>query len=500
MSIASVTANIFLPKAGRRKESLSGVEARQPEHFTEYPWVFYAIITSCFLWAVLAVLFGIRAFVVLPILAVSIAWGAKRPDRLLLALIWALPIGLIEGIAGLKVIDLAAVSVVGAAIGSAALGDRLLAGWRPACYLLLALVAELLIATPFALEPAIAKGQNVRVLVGVMLVCVCIRIGENTRTTFQILQSFVIVGGGICIHGALTARQLETVYSASLVSNRAQGMFSQPNDFGSFSAIVFLVALALSVEERRTWARRLDLGLGACAIYALLISLSRGGIILAVTGSFAIFVMIPKVRKHMMRFAAVASVVIVLMGAGVGPSQGQVIASRIGSIFTGNDNPLDERPAAWAAAFRVVNERPIVGIGPLGFGLYSATQPGVSATETFPGTDRPAGLDHAHNTLLTIAAEAGVPAALTVFVFTAMTAWGVWANRRRSRDPRQIAVTAAVAASLTGLIFQGLFDFSLRNPVIATLLYILTGFALAVSPHRRLTPTARGTVLPQMTS
>lgn len=79
MSVASVTANIFLPKASRRRKSTSGVEGRQPEHFTEYPWVFYAIIGACFLWAVLAVLIGIRAFVVLPILAVSIAWGAKRP-------------------------------------------------------------------------------------------------------------------------------------------------------------------------------------------------------------------------------------------------------------------------------------------------------------------------------------------------------------------------------------------------------------------------------------
>jgi hypothetical protein len=55
-----------------------------------------------------------------------------------------------------------------------------------------------------------------------------------------------------------------------VVENRAQGVFAQPNDFGTFTRVILLLAIGMSLAARTRTAR-----LAA----ALALSLSRGFLI-----------------------------------------------------------------------------------------------------------------------------------------------------------------------------------------------------------------------------
>src|SRR5207244_3119859 len=90
-------------------------------------------------------------------------------------------------------------------------------------------------------------------------------------------------------------------------------------------------------------------------------------------------------------------------------AQVRVVEERIGTIAHPSVavNPYDIRPQIWREAELLIEEHPWLGVGPGNFPVAT-------------GLDNrlPEEIDHAHDVLLTVAAEVGIPAVLMLIGLT----------------------------------------------------------------------------------
>ena len=138
------------------------------------------------------------------------------------------------------------------------------------------------------------------------------------------------------------------------------------------------------------------------------------------------------------------------------------------SITTPAANPYDDRPAIYREAVHVIETHALLGVGPENFV--------VAATKATSDTQTVAPL-HAHNFLLTVAAEIGVPAALLLIGLTLSVGWRI-KSARRLPDLSDRALAVGLGAALVVLVGQGLVDFTLRNPVVFTFVWSVLGMTL----------------------
>ncbi|MEF3273520.1 MAG: O-antigen ligase family protein [Chloroflexus sp.] len=222
---------------------------------------------------------------------------------------------------------------------------------------------------------------------------------------------------------------------------RAYGTIGQPNSFAGYlnQAWPLAIGVGLAVLETRQWRQPgfwLILSLigiaGACLIGGLVASFSRGGWLGAVVGALAIGIaMIQRADRLRARQITITVLTvglsgIVLIGSGLLPAS---FSNRVISIVE-NLRPFDvrgtkitpenfavvERMAHLQAALHMIEERPLLGVGPGNFSIayerlvYSGETP----TWIKPWYDS---RGHAHNYYLHIAAESGLIGAMAYLIF-----------------------------------------------------------------------------------
>jgi O-antigen ligase len=146
-----------------------------------------------------------------------------------------------------------------------------------------------------------------------------------------------------------------------------------------------------------------------------------------------------------------------------------VLADRLGSLLSGARNPYDDRPAIWRAAVGLWSERPALGVGPGGYPVLAARDGPLSVSAPL----------HAHSLLLTVGSEQGLVGLAALLGVIAAAVRSV-ARARTAGGPGE-EVLAGAAAALTALLGQGLVDYPLRNPVLATLVWLLVGLLAAAA-------------------
>jgi O-antigen ligase len=206
----------------------------------------------------------------------------------------------------------------------------------------------------------------------------------------------------------------------------------------------------------------------------LLFSFSRGAWVGMVVGLAVLALNLRQARRIL--FAVGLSVVPVatLMGA-FAPDAPQigVVGERLSSIV-GQKSPYEYRPQIWAEARREIESRPLVGDGPGNFPVASQRSTAQAESTFFA--------DHAHNFLLTWAAEAGLPAMALLIGLTVHVTVLVRRARRHAvfeGRHRDVALLAGLTAAFTALMTQGLVDYPLRHSVVFIALLGLLGFLLA---------------------
>jgi O-antigen ligase len=343
-------------------------------------------------------------------------------------------------------------------------------------------VLSALVSTLFAVDPAGALRLDGDYLLGFAL-AVTVTVACADRRSLQVVVACTCAAGTVvCATSLTSASQLRVHYGGAVVDNRATGIFGQPNELGAFAAITVLLGAALLVSLRRRDPLRLVAGAAVLSgAGAVLVSLSRGAWLGVGLGLVVLLVLAPRARRVVTRgrHLAVAAGVLAVTLVAV-PSQPllSIVAGRAASLVDGRRNPYDNRPAIWREALRQIAAHPVLGVGPGGYPLAAGVRP------SQVGSVAP---EHAHNLALTMAAEQGLLGVLALAGAVCVATVAVVRTVRlyRARHGAQCGtggreLLAGAVAALTAVLGQGLVDYPLRNPVLATMVWLLVGLLAAM--------------------
>jgi O-antigen ligase len=434
--------------------------------------------------AALGVRFGTWVPVAVAVLLVVVVGGLARPCWAVALVFAAIPIGAVSlGPMGVPIIQVAVLGCAALVVLTRVAAGQAPFPWPPVLWWAAAIVGVAVLETPLAISRDAAVRQVAQLVTGLLIalgIVAAVRRIEDVRWLVGVLA---MVGTAVCLLAIPGAGQLRPRYGGAVVENRAQGLFTEPNQLGSFSALLLFCACALWLGGR-TRPVRTGAGLAALvALTALVLSLSRGSWVGAATGWAVLLATLTLARRRLLLLAPVAGGALLVLAA-LQPDLPQlgVITERLGSFSNPTASPWDDRPGIYREAWNEIQDRPLTGFGPGGFPVASAR----AESEV-----RTIGAFHAHNVLLTVAAEAGAPAVLLLVGFTLSV--GVVALRAIRRlgawdRPRDAALVACLAAALMMVVGQGLVDFTLRNPIIVVVVWSILGLLLAADRVTRTQP------------
>lgn len=436
-------------------------------------------------WVALGVLAGLtlatagsRLGVVGPVLVLALPLAAvatwRRPHLAVLAAILLLPVGhLAAGPVELvqAVTALAALAVLAPA---AARLDWRLPPW-PVALPLAALAVVAGLATSRAADLDLAFRLDLQLgllLLLVLTVTTALATAEQVRVA---VLALLVAGGLASLPAILGSGPTESYYGGSVITGRAVGIFAQPNELGLFSAVLLVVAVGVGLSAATTPVRLLCLVSGGLLLTALGLSLSRGAWLGGLAGLAALAVLVPHTRRALAWVvAAGAGAGTVLAAVGVGPLAD--VVARVASVSESTSNPYDQRPLIWAEAARLYAEAPVLGHGPGGFTEVAASD----ALRVGAFLD----VDHAHQLFLNVAVELGTAGLVALVGLMA----GLLVLVRRARATGAW-LPGVLAAALVVVVAHGMVDYPLRNPTVATTVWlVLALLAAASAAARRETP------------
>ena len=389
-----------------------------------------------------------------------------------LLVIVALPVGLVPLPGGLDLVQGVSVVAIGLVVLHGLLTWTAPLTWDRSLWWGAVLVFLALVSTGRAPDLAVALRQDIALVVGLLLVAALLRSVRTLADARRCVWALVLVGAVTCALSLRGLGGLEAVGGGQVVSGRLRGTFTEPNQFGTFSAMVLLLAVGLLLGARSTRERSLAIGCGLAALAALGLTLSRGAWMGTAIGVALMLVVLPSARRWLLA----VGLPVVLAGATLATLQPdqpqvQVVRARVATVNSVQDNPYDDRPSIWAEGRREVVDSPWLGQGPGQFPVVSVRSASESASVAAV---------HAHSTLLTVAAELGLPAAALVVAFTLVVLTRVRRALRVLPRPRDRAVLAGAAGALAVVVGQGIIDFELRNPVIFATVTVVFALLLVV--------------------
>ncbi|MCL7425869.1 O-antigen ligase [Streptomyces sp. YS415] len=441
---------------------------------------------------------GLGLLFVLPALILLTVAALRRPVLAVAAFAVLLPAGGIGLPLAMNLVQLLAAFTAMIVLAARISGRGRPIGWSPvlAASVLLVVSAVLSSLTSFDLSNSLT--QCVNYLAGLALAAAVVAATER-RSDLLVAAMALVVGGAVLCGTVLTSvPHLEARYDATLVDNRPVGTFAQPNELGLCAAMIlcFGLAMAIVMQRRRHTALSVVCAIAsALALVALVLSLSRGAWIGGGVGLVVLFALLRGARRPLLIcLTAVSVAVVAFVLAAPATSGSSVFAERLSSIFTGERSPYDERPAAWAGAVQQMRESPLLGSGPAAY--QAAAARGVAQ---FTDVRH---VDHAHVLYLTVGAEQGALGVAALVTTIGVGTREALRNRAAVTDstsgaedatstatqPAYSGVSAASAAALAAVTAQGVVDYSLRNPVLGTMTWLLIGLLAACARTRSALP------------
>ncbi|MDQ1747263.1 MAG: hypothetical protein QOD07_1526 [Frankiaceae bacterium] len=421
--------------------------------------------------AMVGVKFGVAAMVALPVAALLIGVTLSKPTVGVGLVLAAIPVGLKTLPVGFVVVQGVAMCAIGAMILV-----RLARGYTPLPWSAplawgVAVFGLCLAATPHAVDTTLATKQDIDIALGLLLVLTAYTGAQSLAAVRRLAHVLLAVGLVVALLSLGHASALHAVAGAERVDNRLRGTFTEPNQFGGFSAIVLIVAIGLALGARSRRERWWAIAVAGIDGIAMLLALSRGAWIGVLLAGVVLLVLVPRARRALALTMVAVAALVPLFGLFTPDlPQVTVVRERVSTLHLPASTPYDSRPAIWREAVREIGTSPLLGKGPGQFPIVSR-QAASSAATVYA--------DHAHDVLLTTAAEVGIPAALALVGFTlTMLVVLVRAVRRLAGTP-EAAMVAGIGAALAVVVGQGIVDFTLRNADIFLLLSVLVGMTLA---------------------
>ncbi len=276
-------------------------------------------------------------------------------------------------------------------------------------------------------------------------------------------------GGAIeAVHA--TTEEIE----AGVIGGRAEGAGSKflglghPNFLGAF-LIMSMPFWFFAVDHlKRTWHKLFSDAAILLGFLGLLFTYSRSAWFGVVTGIGMLSLTDRRTIMRIVVFLVVFGVVAqALSFAYTGMGATKLIALRFEQL---NRSDFSARPAIFASALEVIANNPLTGVGPGAFPWHADNTMVIGI------------LTQAHNLLLTVAAEMGIPAAITYIIFLiAIFRMGMRNLRAVAREPGYGFIAQGAYAAFFAIIAQTFFVHLFYHRNVGYAFYALMGIIVALN-------------------
>jgi O-antigen ligase len=388
------------------------------------------------------------------------------------------PLHLGAGVAGLAAI---------AALASGNLGESLTKDTAGRCFL--GLTFWMMLSTPFGIWRS--GSLNVLLFLWTYTLALWVSLSSSIFTEAQFLRAIKVWAA------ALVVMCLKTMASGSMVSGRftgSAGFFSNPNDL----ATILVMTLPVFWLLARTGGRLQSLLWLAATLplwYALLRTGSRGGLL----GLAAVFAIV-FLHAEAPRKVAVLLVAGVLVCGSIFLLPKQIVRryASLTSDAQAEDDGGDDLYASTSTASRKEMARqalsetfkqPLFGVGPGNFKIRSV--------ELFKARGKVPPWTAAHNTLLQMSSENGIPAAILFLIILVSSFRKVSQARRIAGQefPKLYHAAGYLRASMVGYCVCasfGNYAYQIHLPILAALALGLRRASLYETGRKRDEPVAGG--------
>ncbi len=302
------------------------------------------------------------------------------------------------------------------------------------------------------------------------------RHGELRSGTIDLL----LVGGLLAFAGGVL------LYPAG--AGDLHGLFGNKNHLGGYLALLLPLA-ASRLLDAATGRQVMAFGATSAILAAgLALSQSRGAWVAGATGVVVALAVAPRdlIRwRRLVAVAVLAALLVVVVDRAaplISVSAGAAAVTDVTALAAGAEpeGTLAPRLDYWQGAVRIAVDNPVVGVGP---GAFAAALP--------PYLQDPGNYSrYAHQLLLQMSAEAGLPGLAALVVLLAVTAAAVGKALRTGEGPER-ALTAGLAGGLAASLLHNLVDLDWYVPAIAVTASVAAGLATAGAPADTFDRTAR---------
>jgi len=272
--------------------------------------------------------------------------------------------------------------------------------------LLVILLIGTIASVAWSIEARVSAERVVH-LVGSTLIAIYIGFTIPLLTT---LRFFAVVLGITIIASIGAALGLQELGIESYEGTRVwRGVFTSKNDLGFWSGVGVLLYITLSESSHAAALKVLCFLMAGLCLGMLVMSQSATSLLaMLVAGSLSLYLYIAsRFKLGFIRMAFVAVLFIALTGL--------AIANIETNELVGRSNDLTGRGEVWAQVIKLILNRPLTGVG---YGsLWFPTDATVWIQQTY--FDFTWTVYHAHNGLLQVASEVGIPLALIALLMVA---------------------------------------------------------------------------------
>ena len=263
------------------------------------------------------------------------------------------------------------------------------------------------------------------------------------------------------------------------------GPFANHNHFAGYMELLLPIPIALIITRAVTTELRWLFGFAAAVMgIAVVLSLSRGGIISVVAGMFFLIVMSFQLQRQQRKTAAkvghllfakqVAVVIgiVAVISAGILWIGADPVINRVTQGQSSDANSVKEtfytsRGWVWRDTISMIRANPLLGVG---LGAYE------TAFSIYSKSDGSLRVPQAHNDYLQVVADSGVIGGLIALWFIVLVFRAV-SRGVRSGDRLYAGLALGSGAGIFGLLVHSLFDFNLQLPSNALLFLLLAAVA-----------------------
>lgn len=282
------------------------------------------------------------------------------------------------------------------------------------------------------------------------------------RCIRALLASALLVGlYGVVQH---LSGYFDPIRNHPMVYTRMIGPYPNPNDLATFLMVILIIIASHLLGKQK----RLQIGLGLLGIFLSIcfVNTSSKGALLGVLPGLIILLTLFPLPKWLRMGAAAA---ILLVAALVLAQKGHFLQA-----LSFSDPGAMERRVMWGAAWHMIKDQPLIGLGPNTFManyLRYATGPNQ-------------GPAYAHNCFIQIAAETGIVSLIFFLLFLGSLFFACGQAIKKSSNLRRAGlkpILSGLAVALFAFLIQSAFDTNLYALRQAALFWTLAGVTFGAS-------------------